>query len=268
MPDQTTAGADATAQGTTTPASPPGQAPADAGNKTGGDVEYWKAEAKAAFVKRDKALEEFRSSDEFKALMDRAAKAAEYEKAQADAERRSAEEQGRFKELLEKERGDWAKAQSEYDAKIQAANERLAETVRMHTNDRLRDALAAALAPFKPADSEWVQEKIEKAIASGSVKVGDGGRIEGVAETTQKLVETHSKLFDASRERIQGAFAQLQRNGHRPDEQPQVFGERDAKSRPQAAPALADYQRTFMGRDRGSTNGKPRYPTGGDNSGG
>jgi hypothetical protein len=194
MAETTNPAGDPAAGGTIAPAGTmpttgaPGGTPSPAAGEPagGGDVEHWKAEAKKAFVKRDRALEEFKGSDEFKAIAAKAAKADEYATAQAEATRKAAEEQGKWKELYEAEKG-----------KTEAAVKAIAEERDKLRQGRIRESLAGAYTAAGGVDKDTFLELAAKHIAAGEIGVGDDGAVKGVAEVVEKFRAGKPYLFKA-----------------------------------------------------------------------
>jgi hypothetical protein len=236
MADSTGTAPDGTAQGTTSAGttaqatgSAPSQATAEAavgGSKE--DAGFWKAEAKKAFEKRDRAIDEFMSSDEFKALQAQAAKAAKYETDRADAERKAAEEQGKFKELYEAQKLETAKATAEAEAVLTRHRSMLAKSA-------LDSAYSAAGGLYPDAFRKLVADEMV------AVKVADDGTVSGHVEIVRKYLESTPGMFKSA---AKGALAKLEAMGVKTETGPRSFEARDnehqqGKTRPASLAEMA-----------------------------
>lgn len=191
-----TVDAEAQAGGTPSPeATADAEAPAeDSAEKS---AEYWKAEAEAAFRARDEAKQGYSNSEEYKAIMAKAAatkkKLVALEALKLEADEKNAAEQGDFREL-------YGTAKTEADSlreQLATATKQFESFTTQHKEAKVRDALSEGYAKLGGIDAESFQALVTKQIADGAVTIDEKGRVVGTEKVLKEFQKNKPHLFGA-----------------------------------------------------------------------
>jgi len=176
------------------PDTSPSRAPEDSAgggtSKTEREV-YLEGELKKTIEARDLAKKRFLDSPEGVELLAKARKAEEVERAQVDAERKAAEERGEWKRLHDEEKSRREKLESE-----------ITESRRRSQLDAIRHEALDAYRDGSGIDAETFGLHLDKALADGSVKIGEDGKPDGIREFVKRLAEGKPFLFASQQEAL------------------------------------------------------------------